>query len=821
MSFKNGLKILAFCFLSVSAFAQGANEKKGNATISGTIIDSTSKSPVEFAAVALWNASKAIDGTLTDTQGAFKFQNVAKGTYKVLVSSIGYKAQSIENVVISSDNQKLDLGNLTLSSDNIQLDEVKVVGQAALVEDKIDRLVYNADKDISNRGGTAENVLRKVPMLSVDLDGNVELRGSENVRVLINNKPSSIFASSVGEALQQIPADQIKSVEVITAPSARYDGEGTAGIVNIILKKNTLAGVTGSVSTGVGFMGSFLNGNLNMRDRKWGISLNGGGRYSYNFKSTGENTRTSVVDGETTFLNQTSDNRGNWHHGSYRATFDYDFDENTNFTISYSRRGRGSGSKGDQYTILRDINDAIIYDKTRYIDQKGLSNSNDLDFTFQKKYKNPDQELRIRGQYSQNNTISDYIADQNEAPSDSSKNKGFDREYEVRLDYVQPLGEKVKWEMGGRVELGESSSNGRFYSYNSDLNRFELNNSRSNTLDYFKNEYAVYSSFTVELPQKWGLQAGARYEKTTIDATFSEDSNVDIPGYNNLLPSVILSKRFEKGGSVRGSYTQRIQRPSIRYLNPFTNYSNTTNISSGNPYLSPELVDMFEVAYNMYVKRNSFNFSLYTRLENNSITQLNRVIMMDGVSITETTYDNIGVNRSYGLDFSYNLNPTQKLRIGGGLSPNYAYMATDVRSGEGWNMSARLNSSYSFEHGWAASLFAFYRSPRVRLQGTENGFYFHGITVKKDINERGSIGFGLENPFVKSINFKSSSSDFTNPEATYTQVNTSQMFRRSVRLDFQYRFGKLENDGKGLFNRRRGGNDDDRREDDGDGQMMR
>ena len=621
-------------------------------------------------------------------------------------------------------------------------------------------------------------------------------------------------------------------MEVITSPSAKYDGEGTAGIVNIILKKNTLAGVTGSVSTGVGFMGSYLNGNLNLRDKKWGISLNGGGRYSYNFRTTSNNTRLSTISDVSTYLLQTSEDKGTWLRGRYQGSFDYNFDANTSLTLSYANRMRGNSSVGEQITNLYDGTSAIpanqVSSIARYIDQVSNGNSSDIDLTFLKKFSNPIQELTIMAQLSRNKTINDFTATQNGVNADSSKNNGLDREMNFQIDYVQPLGDKVKWELGAKTVLRAATTDGMFYSFNTNTNNYQLNALRSNFLDYDQNVGAGYSSFTIELPKKFGIQAGVRYEQTTINATFKENNNVDIPGYTNWLPSVNLSKRFEKGGSVRLSYTQRIQRPRINYLNPYIDYSNANSISYGQPTLMPELVDMLEASFSTFFGSNSLNFSLYSRIEDNSITSVSNVTRnAEGIDVIENTYANIGVNKRYGLNISYNLNPTKNWRIGGGIDPNYTYMDNRTISNKGWNTSINLNTSYAFPKGFAASFFGFYRSPRVQLQGISNGFYFHGLTVKKDINKKkGSIGLSLENPLVKTIDFKNmleSRGVNASGQSTYfMQDNLRQMYRRSIRVDFQYNFGKMDTERQSLFRRRnprsRGNDGDD--EDGGAGDMM-
>src|SRR5689334_16000168 len=242
--------VVAMVFVSQGVFAQGTG--KGDGRISGTIIDSSTNQPVEFATIALVDpaTNKPVDGTVADEKGKFSINKVNNGTFKLVVSFIGYESYS-QDVAITDRKSSVDMGVVKLGASVTQLNEVVVEGERSLVEEKVDRTIYNAENDATTRGGDAGDVLRRVPMLSVDMDGNVSLRGNQNVRVLINNKPSTITASSVADALKQIPADQIKSVEVITSPSAKYDAEGSAGIINIITKKNNMQGFTLGVDSNV------------------------------------------------------------------------------------------------------------------------------------------------------------------------------------------------------------------------------------------------------------------------------------------------------------------------------------------------------------------------------------------------------------------------------------------------------------------------------------------------------------------------------------------------------------------------------------------
>jgi hypothetical protein len=257
---------------------------KGTGKISGFILDEITKKPVEFATVALIHpaSGKAVDGAITDEKGHFTISRIAAGQYKVTVSFLGYATKTLDQVSITGHKNELSLGVVSLKADAKALKEVAITGEKPLVEDKVDRLVYNAEKDITNAGGTAGDVLKKVPGLTVDLEGNVALRGSTNIRVLINNKPSSIMATSIADALKQIPSDQIKTVEVITSPSARYDAEGTAGIINIVLKKNNLQGLNGNANASYGTRNSNVNGNVNFRKSKLGLNTSLGHNWNNN-----------------------------------------------------------------------------------------------------------------------------------------------------------------------------------------------------------------------------------------------------------------------------------------------------------------------------------------------------------------------------------------------------------------------------------------------------------------------------------------------------------------------------------------------------------
>jgi hypothetical protein len=377
---KNSLLILLF--ICPLAFAKAQGVEKGTLKISGIVTDSLTKAAVEFANVALIDPStnKPINGSVADDKGKFAITGVASGTYTIEISFIGFETKRIKNLKVADRN--IDIGSYIISPSVETLKEVIVEGQRQLIEEKVDRTIYNAENDVTTRGGDATDVLKRVPMLSVDLDGNVSMRGNQNIRVLINNKPSTIAASSVADALKQIPADEIKSVEVITSPSAKYDAEGSAGIINIITKKNTLQGATLNVNAGAGLRGSNLGLNGNYRQGKMGFSLGGFGRAGYNTFGAFENEQiTRDANGNLVSTStQEADTRSTNLFGRYQLGWDYDINKFNSLTAS-ARYGVRNGSNYQDGLFSQTYNNTNVLTNSTYTDVTTIDNSGTVDLS--------------------------------------------------------------------------------------------------------------------------------------------------------------------------------------------------------------------------------------------------------------------------------------------------------------------------------------------------------------------------------------------------------------------------------------------------------
>jgi outer membrane receptor protein involved in Fe transport len=793
---KNLLTLIAFLGTATLLFAQEI--PKGTGKISGIVMDAKSNQPVEFATIALTDLKgKTVDGTIADAKGKFTISKVADGTYNILISFIGYKTITRSNVILEAKKNDINLGTVKIEEEATQLSEVVVEGQKDLVEERVDRTIYNAENDATTKGGDATDVLKRVPLLSVDLDGNVSMRGSSNITVLINNKPSTIMANSVADALKQIPADMIKTVEVITSPSAKYDAEGSAGIINIITKKNTLEGLTLNVDAGVGYRGSNLGLNGNYRKGKMGFSLGGFGRSTYNVDGAFDNDQTTI-DGPTTFQTiQNANNRSNGIFGNYNLGWDYDIDKKNSVTASVRYGVRNNNTFQDGLTTSTFQNGSTIPSSIslRDVDTKDLSGTTDINFTYTHLFEKPQQEISLLALYSRNDRNNDFtntiLDNTTEDVTERFKNEndGLNEEYTFQLDYQSPIGDNQMVELGAKNIHRKVLSDYAYFTATGADGDYVLNTNQnlSNQLNYIQNVTASYLSYTYSAKSGYSLKAGARYEYTIIDAFTRTEDDIDIPEYGVLVPSVNVSKKMKKG-TMKASYNRRIQRPSIQFLNPNIQASNPFQRTIGNPELDPEYTNNFELGYSTFIKGTSLNFTGFVRNSNNSIQSLRNVA---GDTIV-TTYDNIGQENAYGISAFANVS-IGKLSLNGGGDVYYADLANNVpdpeqnASNTGWVYSGRLFGSYGLSKGWALQGFGFYRGRRVQLQGFQGGFGVYSLGARKEFNKKkGTIGFGLENFLAPSMKIRNATETLT-----INQYSTTVLNNFSFRVNISYRIGKM------------------------------
>lgn len=809
-------------------------QRSGNGKITGTVKDEATGEPIEYATIALNDpeTNSPLDGTVADDKGEFSLVRIADGSYNLVISFIGFEPRSIP-VEIGEEQSNVDVGIVSLSIKPEILEAVTVEGQKALIEERVDRTIYNAENDATTRGGDATDVLKRVPMLSVDLDGNVSLRGNSNIRVLINNRPSTIAATSIADALKAIPADEIKSVEVITSPSAKYDAEGSSGIINIITKKNVLQGATLSVNSGVGTRGSNLGLNGAYRKGKVGINLSGFGRAGYNVNGAFSNDQITISDSDVqTLTTQSADTESDFMFGRYTLGIDYDIDKNNFITSSVQFGLRNRESQQDNLFTRSYQNSTLLSESLRSVNTEDRSDNIDVNLGYTHLYDKPQQEFSILGQYSRNNRVNDFINniyDPSYTIIDSrykNDNESFNEEITLQADYQSPISANQMVEFGAKTIFRDVSSDYKYYTAEGSDGPFIQSNDEqlTNVFNYRQQIAAGYLSYTFNFLTDYSLKAGARYEYTTIDANFQDEQDVEIPSYGVFVPSVNFSRKLNNGNMVKMAYNRRIQRPSIQFLNPNIDASNQYNITFGNPQLDPEYTNNFELSYSTFMKGTTLNFSGFYRNTNNAIQSVREVL---GENVIQTTYQNIGREDAYGLSLFANVNIGGKLSLNGGTDVFYSVLDNNVpdplynAGNEGWVASYRLFGNYNFTENWGIQAFGFYRGNRVQLQGSQGGFGIYSLAIKRDFAERrGSIGIGAENFFTPEFRIKS---ELVSPVLRQNSVNT--MRNMSFRINFSYRIGKLGTDQNAPRRTRRSiSNDDlksggDNNDSGGEGQM--
>ena len=800
------LKYIALLWVLMGFVCPVVAQTNSTSRVAGTVLHATTKQPVEFATVALLSKAtgKPVTSTVCDEKGAFAFDKVAPSEYSVSISFVGFETKVLENVQVGST--AVSLGQVLLTATTQQLGEVQVVGQKELVETHADRIVYNAEKDISNAGATAAEMLRKVPLLTVDNDGNVELRGSTSVRVLINGKPSSILASSVADALRRLPADKVKAVEVITSPGAKYDAEGTGGVINIILKKNDLSGVTGSVDATAGTRYSNFNTSLSVRRGKLGITPEVGSYAHYN-RSRGSIDRTDfLADNQTARLSQ-QNSRRNGGAGIYaRLGFDYDLTEKDAVTV---------GAYTDLYHSASTQHLASTYVAPLSIDQFArdirrpwganwwpeYSLNGSYTHTFKPKH---ELSLLALRNYVSNTTA--YRLDQTRPEQgldyrETGNNRSRSRETTLQLDYTQPIDSTNLLELGAKTILRNEQSDYRIQADSLAGEGFALVPSRSNEFNYQQNVLAGYASYGFQLAKKYNVKTGARVEHTRVDGDFLTSSTSVRQRYTNFIPTLNISREFgkEKEHRFNVGYSRRLQRPSIYLLNPYIDVSNRRVVSTGNPNLTAELTNAYELGYSTTIKKTTLNLSVYSRSASNAFQRVAHTVPTSEVFPTDTSNttvfytnpENVGKRATYGANVYGSTKLTDKWTLNGSINAYYLSVKSKElgASNQGWVYNGNLTSAWTFAHGLSAQAAAYINSPRVFLQGRTNGNVWHTLSVKKELfDKKGSLTLGLDNPFARTIRYRTTITQadvFASREITYE-------YSRAVRLSFNWQFGKMD-----------------------------
>ena len=816
---KKILLLTALLFTVISVKSQSftaTNSLKGR--ISGTVIDSITKTPVNYASVSIskMNLVKPINGAITVESGNFKINQIEVGTYTVTVSFIGYKNKIIKGITTSDSKLDEEIGTILLSPEANSLKEVVVVGTTPQVTNKIDKIVYNVEKDVTAVGGNATDVLQKVPMVNVDINGNVSIRGDGNVRVLINGKPSGATSANLADVLKTIPADQIKNIEVVTSPSAKYDAEGSAGIINIITKQKSTSGLSGSVSGGIGTRQNNFNANINYNKNRFSLSANVGLNNGWPQTSTSGSTQAFDTSSANS-LQVTKGINEVMRHGvmaSITAGYDFNGFNSLSTTFRYNNGGfERSGSNINQFTDYMNPSKSSNY--TGQSNSKNSFGGFDWNANYTHKFTKEGHELTFSSQWSQSivqtnyeNMYSSFYTNQ------KANNDGTNNEYTLQMDYTLPVSDKFKLEAGGKSITRRISSDFQNYVPDSQ-NAFVFDPISSNLYNYNQDVAAAYTVGTVTLPKGFTVMAGARYENTAIkgDPTNELQTNLNpfSINYGTFVPSFTLQKALSQSSTLKLTYSKRISRPSLTYLNPFINKSNIQAQTQGNPTLEPEVSQTVELGYSTFTQKRSLNISAYYKYTSNLIEGIATPLI--GETGTITNYENIGTNKSLGMSLFGSVNPFKVLTLRGNFNaftykpdPAGIYLLDQTTNTIQVQYSAFVSGTLQLKNNIAAEAFIIQNSSKKTLQGTSPAFNLMVFGVKKQFwNKTTSLGINIVSPFKKDLSFKQNSSG-----QGFDQSSTFNIPIRSFGLTFSYNFGSMKFAGA----KKKGINNDDLKEGD-------
>ncbi|MCW2260176.1 MULTISPECIES: outer membrane beta-barrel family protein [Sphingobacterium] len=751
----------------------------------GKILEQTTEKVIPSATIQVIsiNDREIIDRLSSDQEGRFQMRKVLRDSILLKISHVGY--DSLDFFLKTSSISKEPL-IIKLFQKSRTIDEVSIVLKAPIVEEKDGKLIYNVDETNNSDSFAADELLRKVPYVSVDFNGEVKLRGSSSVKVFINDKPSTLIAGSVSDALKLVPASMIKRVEVITNPGAKYDAEGTVGIINIITKRD-LKGINAFVNVSAGSIG---NANIaaggGISNTKFSSNVSLTSNY-YRNKIHSELERNSYGD-QTQYLFQESDIRAIGR--SYGA----------NLSSSYNFSHKNILSAGIQ---VNDVNNDRDEDISFWSSVKGVGadeNSRSID----NKIKKPgyslhlDHNLKLKGDnhtlissiiLSSSDDNNHYFLNRDRAYDDRSFNLQKRKELSAQIDYSKPLSKRINLEFGMKYIGRAFNSSSLMSAFDNASQSFELMDSSLNEMDYDQQIISVYNSYNVSLGKGFRSNTGLRYERTINDGRVDRLHSFE-NDFRNLLPSLSFVKSFGKTKqSIRLSYNQRLQRPGITFLNPFINRADVNNVRYGNPNLKPEKSHQIEVAYsNFSVNKLFFTLSPFFTIVNNSI-QEKRDVGSDGS--TSVTFQNIGKSRSLGgnIYFSYQ---DSKFSVAPNLNIFYSKLSSDTYSNKGLTMNASIFASAKFSKGFSLELYSNYNTREINLQGYSDALSYSMIGVKKNIiNKSSSISLSMLQPFHKNVKLHTEVSGYN-----FNQNSTIVAPLRQLRLSFRYQFGKIKKSAK-------------------------
>lgn len=759
--------------------------------ISGEVIDKQLNEPIPYATIVINDMDgNLVSGNTSTDDGTFVIEKVPAGEYIFKVQFIGYKTFS-KQISISRKHQSIDLGIVALEPDVAMLDGVTVVAERSTIEQRVDRKIVNIGKDLTTAGATASDIMGNLPSITVDQDGNISMRGNSNVRILVDGKPTNIPAAQL---LKQIPSTSIKKVELITNPSAKYNPEGMSGIINIVLHKNTQNGFNGNMNGGVTFSdhtqgtGSL---NLNYRQNKFNLYTNLGGTLGKSPSQGG--AITTLSDNSTENLNFLFDNNTYL----YKVGVDFYMDDKNTFSI-YTNQNNSN--------MEITANNSVIYPGNEDQDIYQLSNieNNDLSATYNFDYKHDFEKeghnIEFEADYNSVDSDEDAVLDYSGNPDyQDYKDKKRDniQNTTLNLDYVNPLSEKSKLELGAEARLRNSDQN--------------YNTTNANLMDtrykYDNSIYSMYATFGQTF-EKWSYQLGARMEQYDAEANLNGEKVYE-DDYLTLYPTVFLSYNLAEKKTLQLSYGRRVDRPSLGQVSPIRDFNSPRITVTGNPQLDPQFTNSVELNYSQSFEKGNFTAGTYLRRTENDI---NRVIIPDEEDPSKLllTYTNSDTSTSYGFELSGGYKPLKWWNINGSAElysqEEQGIVGTEEMNVNNTSFNVKLNQSFKATDKLTFQLFGFYQAPVQMLQVKLDDIYFINAGARYSFwDDKASLSLNLNDVF-------NTKEYVITTKAPVAQEGAIKPFSRTLYVGFSYSFGggkyqalkrknrdDSENGGGGLF----------------------
>jgi outer membrane receptor protein involved in Fe transport len=787
----NRLLLISLCFFS---FSYNVFSQSDNGLVKGIVQDSVSSSSLSLASIRVFNSAdkKLAKGDISSEQGMFSIR-LPFGSYYAEIEFMGYKMFRSKEFFLSKENPEYNIGQIRLISSANTLEQVVVQAEKSSMQLSLDKKIFNVGKDLANAGGSASDILTNIPSVSVDPEGNVKLRGSDNVRILIDGKPSGLVSFKGGSGLQQLQASMVERVEIITNPSARYEAEGMAGIINIILKKDKRQGFNGSFEITTGTPTNFGGAaNLNYRHKKINFFINYGIAYR---RTPGlGNIYQELYERDTTFiLKQNNTQKLTGFNNNIRGGLDYYFSESSVLTASYLFRrsdvNRLTDIRYEDYFFTSSNLQGI---STRRQDEDEIEPNSEYSLIYKRSFAKKGHELTAEVKYLDNWENSNQlftqsffnkngVEDFSKAIIQTSENDEYEKQWLFQVDYIKPIGKEGKFETGLRTSFRDMV-NDYIVSEKNAAGGYDPLPGLDNVFLYKENIHAAYGILGNK-SNKISYQAGLRAEWTDVKTILKETNEENPRNYVNLFPSAHLSFELPHEHAIQVSYSRRVRRPFYNDLSPFMTFSDSRNFSSGNPDLDPEFSNVMEIGHIKYFDKGAITSSIYYR---DTRKKIDRIRIVDEEGNSRTKPENLNSEKAFGVEFTSNYAVLSWWKLD--FNANFFYADIDgsnilkTYQASTYSWFLRQTSRFTLPKNFDIQLRGNYEAPQKTAQGKRKALYYADLSMTKDVfKSNGTLNLSILDIF----NSRKGRS-ITNGPNFYTDANF-QGRRRQLNLTLSYR----------------------------------